>query len=70
MYYTVFDVHATKDHIGETVLFGSCVSDFDCFYYNKVGILTKVHDESYIKEPYEDNNGRMFPMIYQASCLI
>ena len=28
MIYTIFDVQAAKDKIGESVLFGGCVSDF------------------------------------------
>lgn len=61
MTYTIFDVQVAKDLIGETVLFGSCVSDFSS--YNRIGILTKVHDEPSIKEPYEDQYGNTFPII-------
>ena len=61
MTYTIFDVQVAKDHIGETVIFGSCVSDFSS--YSRIGILTKVHDECFIKEPYEDQHGNVFPII-------
>ena len=61
MVYTIFDVQVAKDHIGENVIFGSCVSDFSS--YSRIGILTKVHDECFIKEPYEDQHGNVFPMI-------
>lgn len=61
MTYTIFDVQVAKDKIGETVLFGSCVNDF--IDYSRIGVLTMVHDEGYIKEPYEDQNGNVFPII-------
>ena len=61
MTYTIFDVQVAKDHIGENVIFGSCVSDFNS--YSRIGILTKVHDECFIKEPYEDQHGNVFPII-------
>lgn len=61
MVYTIFDVQAAKDLIGETVLFGSCVSDFSG--YSRIGVLTKVHDEFFIREPYEDKFGNVFPII-------
>ena len=61
MVYTIFDVQVAKDHIGENVIFGSCVSDFSS--YSRIGILTKVHDECFIKEPYEDQHGNVFPII-------
>lgn len=61
MVYTIFDVKVAKDLIGETVLFGSCVNDF--YTYSRINILTKVHDEAYIKEPYEDPFGNVFPII-------
>ena len=61
MTYTIFDVQVAKDHIGETVIFGSCVSDFSS--YSRIGVLTKVHDECFIKEPYEDQHGNVFPII-------
>ena len=61
MTYTIFDVQVAKDHIGENVIFGSCVSDFSS--YSRIGILTKVHDECFIKEPYEDQHGNVFPII-------
>ena len=61
MVYTIFDVQVAKDHIGETVLFGRCVDDFSS--YSRIGILTKVHDECFIKEPYEDQHGNVFPII-------
>ena len=61
MVYTIFDVQVAKDHIGETVIFGSCISDLSS--YHRTGILTKVHDECFIKEPYEDQHGNVFPII-------
>lgn len=61
MVYTIFDVQVAKDHIGETVLFGRCVDDFSS--YSRIGTLVKVHDECFIKEPYEDTNGNVFPII-------
>lgn len=61
MVYTIFDVQVAKDLIGETVLFGNCLDDFDS--YKRIGILTKVHDESFIREPYEDQHGNVFPII-------
>ena len=61
MVYTIFDVQVAKDRIGETVIFGSCVSDFSS--YSRIGVLTKVHDECFIKEPYEDLHGNTFPII-------
>ena len=61
MVYTIFDVQVAKDHIGENVIFGSCVSDFNSF--KRIGILTKVHDECFIKEPYEDQHGNTYPII-------
>lgn len=61
MVYTIFDVQVAKDHIGENVIFGRCVSDFSS--YSRIGILTKVHDEPTVKEPYEDQYGQVFPII-------
>ena len=61
MVYTIFDVQVAKDHIGETVIFGSCVSDFS--RYSRIGILTKVHDETFTREPYQDQNDNVFPII-------
>lgn len=61
MVYTIFDVQVAKDLIGENVIFGSCVSDFNSF--KRIGILTKVHDECFIKEPYEDQHGNTYPII-------
>ena len=61
MVYTIFDVQVAKDHIGETVLFGNCLDDFSS--YSRIGILTKVHDECFIKEPYEDQHGNTYPII-------
>lgn len=61
MTYTIFDVQAAKDHIGETVLFGRCVDDFSS--YSRIGTLVKVHDECFIKEPYQDQNDNVFPII-------
>lgn len=61
MTYTIFDVQVAKDHIGETVLFGRCVDDFNS--YSRIGTLVKVHDEPSIKEPYEDQYGNTFPII-------
>lgn len=61
MVYTIFDVQVAKDLIGETVLFGNCLDDFSS--YSRIGILTKVHDECSIKEPYEDQHGNVFPII-------
>lgn len=61
MVYTIFDVQVAKDHIGENVIFGSCVSDFNSF--KRIGILIKVHDECFIKEPYEDQHGNTYPII-------
>lgn len=61
MVYTIFDVQVAKDHIGETVLFGNCLDDFSS--YSRIGVLTKVHDEGFIKEPYEDQHGNVFPII-------
>ena len=61
MVYTIFDVQVAKDHIGENVIFGSCVSDFNSF--KRIGILTKVHDECFKKEPYEDQHGNTYPII-------
>lgn len=61
MTYTIFDVQVAKDHIGETVLFGRCVDDFSS--YSRIGTLVKVHDECFIKEPYEDQHGNVFPII-------
>ena len=61
MTYTIFDVQVAKDHIGETVIFGSCINDFSS--YSRIGVLTKVHDECFIKEPYEDQHGNVFPII-------
>lgn len=65
MVYTIFDTQVAKDHIGETVVFGSCISDFQ--NYNRIGILTKVHDEPFIKEPYEDLHGNVFPIVITVS---
>lgn len=61
MVYTIFEVQVAKDLIGETVLFGNCLDDFNSF--KRIGVLTKVHDESYIREPYEDQHGNTFPII-------
>lgn len=61
MVYTIFDVQVAKDHIGETVLFGNCLDDFSS--YSRIGVLTKVHDECFIKEPYEDQHGNTYPII-------
>lgn len=61
MVYTIFDVQVAKDLIGETVIFGRCVSDFSS--YSRIGVLTKVYDEPFIKEPYEDQYGNVFPII-------
>ena len=61
MVYTIFDVQVAKDHIGETVIFGSCINDFSS--YSRIGVLTKVHDECFIKEPYEDQHGNVFPIL-------
>ena len=61
MIYTIFDVQAANDKIGESVLFGGCVSDFSS--YSRIGVLVKVHDEPFIKEPYEDQDGNVFPII-------
>lgn len=61
MTYTIFDVQAAKDHIGETVLFGRCVDDFSS--YSRIGTLVKVHDETFTREPYEDQNDNVFPII-------
>lgn len=61
MVYTIFDVQAAKDHIGETVIFGSCVGDFSS--HSWIGELAKVHDEFFIREPYEDQHGNVFPII-------
>ena len=61
MVYTIFDVQVAKDHIGETVLFGNCLDDFNSF--KRIGVLTKVHDESFIREPYEDQHGNTYPII-------
>lgn len=61
MVYTIFEVQVAKDLIGETVLFGNCLDDFNSF--KRIGVLTKVHDECFIKEPYEDQHGNIFPII-------
>lgn len=61
MVYTIFDVNVAKNLIGDTVIFGNCLNDFST--YSRIGILIKVHDEAYIKEPYEDQNGNVFPII-------
>ena len=61
MVYTIFEVQVAKDLIGETVLFGNCLDDFNSF--KRIGVLTKVHDECFIKEPYEDQHGNVFPII-------
>ena len=61
MTYTIFDVQAAKDHIGETVIFGRCVDDFSS--YSRIGTLVKVHDETFTREPYEDQHGNVFPII-------
>lgn len=61
MVYTIFEVQVAKDLIGETVLFGNCLDDFNSF--KRIGVLTKVHDEPYIREPYEDQHGNTFPII-------
>lgn len=61
MVYTIFDVQVAKDHIGETVLFGRCVDDFSS--YSRIGTLVKVHDETFIREPYQDQNDNVFPII-------
>lgn len=61
MVYTIFDVQVAKDHIGETVLFGNCLDDFNS--YSMIGTLVKVHDETFIREPYEDQNDHVFPII-------
>ena len=61
MVYTIFDVPVAKDLIGETVLFGNCLDDFNEF--KRIGVLTKVYDESYIREPYEDQHGNTCPII-------
>lgn len=64
MVYTIFEVQVAKDLIGETVLFGNCLDDFNSF--KRIGVLTKVHDEPYIKEPYEDQHGNVFPIIIKT----
>lgn len=61
MVYTIFDVQVAKDLIGETVLFGNCLDDFNSF--KRIGVLTKVYDESYMREPYEDQHGNTCPII-------
>lgn len=61
MVYTIFDVQVAKDHIGEAVIFGRCVDDFNS--YSRIGMLAKVHDECFIKEPYEDQYGNVYPII-------
>lgn len=61
MVYTIFDVQVAKDLIGETVLFGDCLDDFNDF--KRIGVLTKVYDECFIREPYEDQYGNTCPII-------
>lgn len=61
MVYTIFEVQVAKDLIGETVLFGNCLDDFNSF--KRIGVLTKVHDEDFIREPYEDQHGNTCPII-------